>query len=153
MRSCGTPSDSVSKRQTFCESCRFTSPLSPPMLRTSTKAASSGLPDIRMAAEPMVTMTYCSGLPIVSAMIVESDASSAFRLSSDRTSVVSSLSNGISNKYELPRRLVKRLMQIGDVKARDGAQSPFARRTLQRAEQGFELRAAQELGEIGRAHV
>src|ERR1035441_3358373 len=105
MRSCDTPRDSFSKRHTFCDSSRFTSPLSPPMLRTSTNAASPGLPDIRMAAGLMVSMTYCSGLPMVSATIFDSDASSAFRLSSVRTTVVSSLKRGIST-CKVSRRII-----------------------------------------------
>lgn len=44
-----------------------------------------------------------------------------------------------------PRRLVKRLVQIGDVKARDGTQGPFPRRMFQGAEEGFKLRRAQNM--------
>ena len=77
----------------------FTSSLSPPMLRMSTKAASPGLPDITMAAWLAVTMTYCSGFPMVSVTAFERDTSRAFRLSSESTTVVSSLNSGISNIY------------------------------------------------------
>jgi len=66
------------------------------MLRTSTKAASPGLPDIMMAAGPIVTITYCSGLPIVSATIFESDVSKCCRWLSGSVIVVSSFKTGIS---------------------------------------------------------
>ena len=52
-----------------------------------------------MAAWPTVTMTYCSGFPIVPATAFEREASRAFRLSSERTTVVSSFNSGILNIY------------------------------------------------------
>ena len=70
-----------------------------PMLRMSTNAASPDLPDMRMAAGLTTTMTYCSGLPIVPATILERDASSAFFLSSASATVVSSFSNGIQISF------------------------------------------------------
>jgi hypothetical protein len=65
--------------------------------RASTKAASPSLPVISAAAWLAVTPTYYPGLPMVPATILEREASGAFRLSLDRTTVVSSFSSGISD--------------------------------------------------------
>src|ERR1051325_875722 len=66
-----TPRLSFSNPQIFCASWRFTSGLKPPMLRTSTKAAAPDLPDMSMSLEAAVTITYCSGLPMISAAALE----------------------------------------------------------------------------------
>ena len=52
-----------------------------------------------MAALPVVTITYCSGLPMVSATAFESAAKTVFYFSSDKATVGSSFNNGILHGY------------------------------------------------------
>src|SRR5258707_14461652 len=95
------PWDCFRSAQILSESWRFTASLKPPMLRTSTNAASPSFADMRMDAELMTTMTYCSGFPMVSATILESVPSSACRFSSEIATVVSILSKGILSSVQL----------------------------------------------------
>ena len=73
------------------------------MLRIPTKAASPSLPAIRISAWLHVTITYCSGFPMVAATIVLREPRRFFRFSSERVIVVSSFRSGmIKLYYQLP---------------------------------------------------
>src|SRR5438105_4503219 len=65
------------------------------MLRTSTNAASPAFAEIIIAAELMVTITYCSGFPMAEATTLEREERSAFCFPSESGTEISSFNKGI----------------------------------------------------------
>src|SRR6267154_1667585 len=128
--------ESVSNLQTCCESFRFTSSLRPPMLRMSTKAASPCLPDIITAAWLIVTITYCSGLPIVAATALEREVRSCFCVSSERSTVVSSFRRGMRESKQksrcLPRNVFLLSFWVSELIERAAGKDVFAQTRTKR---------------------